>query len=64
MNTRDLDRLCMRLRSVTETDDAGIKHRVNRYCRSLLKSGHMHCSRCEKEIEIEESASHSMEIQR
>lgn len=64
MNPRDLDRVCMRLRSVVEIDDAGVHHRVNRFCRSLLKPHAMHCSSCEHEIACEEEARCSSEIQR
>lgn len=62
-NTRELDRICKRLRQETVTDDVGIKHRMMLQCKSLLKPGKMNCERCEAEIEVERSASHSLEIQ-
>lgn len=43
-------RVCQRLRSVIYTDDAGINHRINRFCGNLLGPKQMYCERCDAEI--------------
>lgn len=63
-NTRDLDRTCKRLRSVIYTDDAGLNHRINRYCGNLLSSGQMYCDRCEDEIVRDQEHRNPLELDR
>lgn len=53
-------RTCENLRSVVITDDAGVNHRINKYCGNLLASHQMYCERCE----AEKRPDRTVEIQR
>jgi uncharacterized OB-fold protein len=54
------DRTCQRIRSVIETDDAGVNHRMNKYCGRLLAPGQGWCEECQYELTQESQ----LEIQR